>query len=209
MKIKLQTLENTFYSSDLHLYHKSMLRYGRDFDNVEDMNEAIITNWNNKVKKDSKVFLMGDVSFGNKNKTSDILDRLNGEIYIILGNHDEISKLKHNKVVSICDYLEISCGDYFIVLSHFPFEVWNKRQYQSWHLHGHCHGSLVLENDNQKRIDVGIDCSPSFSPFSFSEIEEMMRDRYNVKKDHHDKNKNVWWKKMLKNIGYKLIKLGD
>lgn len=209
MKIKLQTLENTFYSSDLHLYHKSMLRYGRDFDNVDEMNESIVTNWNKKVKKDSKVFLIGDVSFANKAKTSDILDRLNGEIYIVLGNHDEISKLKHNKVVSICDYLEISCGDYFIVLSHFPFEVWNKRQHQSWHLHGHCHGSLVLENDSQKRIDVGIDCSPSFSPFSFSEIEEMMRDRYNVKKDHHDKNKNVWWKKSLKNIGYKLIKLGD
>lgn len=209
MKLKLTSLQDTFYSSDLHLFHKSMLRYGRNFDCVEDMNEAIVTNWNAKVKKTSKVFLLGDVSFANKNKTSDILDRLNGEIYIILGNHDDAPKLKHPKIVYICDYMEITCGVQFIVLSHFPFEVWNKRQHQSWNLHGHCHGSLVLANDNQKRLDVGIDCSPTFSPFSFSEIEELMKDRYNVKKDHHDKNKNVWWKKLLKNIGHTLIKLGD
>ena len=44
--------------------------------------------WNNKIKKDDIVFHLGDVSFAGTIKTREILEQLNGDKYLIRGNHD-------------------------------------------------------------------------------------------------------------------------
>ena len=209
MKISLTDTSNLFFSADPHFFHANMLKYGRPWDTVEEMNETIITNWNNKVPKDAIVFLVGDFAMASKTKTHETLSKLNGKFYYIFGNHDTNKYFDHEKIIKSGNYCELKIGDIFIVLSHFPFEVWNKRQYQSWHIHGHCHGSLVLANDTQKRMDVGIDCHKNFEPFSFDEVEEFMKDRYNVKKDHHDKTKISKTNRFLKKLGIQLIKWSE
>lgn len=51
--------------SDLHLDHKNIIKYcNRPFSSVEEMNGAIIDNWNEVVKESDFVYLVGDLAFG-------------------------------------------------------------------------------------------------------------------------------------------------
>ena len=78
-----------FFTSDTHFYHGNIIRFcNRPFKDVEMMNETIISNWNNTVGQDGIVFHLGDFCLGGSAEWSKILDRLNGKIYLIMGNHD-------------------------------------------------------------------------------------------------------------------------
>lgn len=55
------------------------------------MNEGLIANWNSVVKDDDIVFDLGDFAFAPNSKWKEILGRLRGKHYLILGNH-EINK---------------------------------------------------------------------------------------------------------------------
>ena len=78
-----------FLISDLHLFHSKILIYeSRPFESIEIMHEKIVTNWNNTINKDDKIFILGDISFGNKEMTSNIIKKLKGNKTLIKGNHD-------------------------------------------------------------------------------------------------------------------------
>jgi calcineurin-like phosphoesterase family protein len=67
--------------SDPHFYHEKIIDYtDRPFDNAEEMNEALIKNWNDVVNKDDKVFVLGDFGLGNKEQMKAIVKRLKGYI---------------------------------------------------------------------------------------------------------------------------------
>ena len=78
-----------YFTSDTHFNHANIIRYcQRPFKDVTDMNEAMIANWNRTVGDDDIVFHLGDFCLGGAAEWTQILDRLNGKIYLILGNHD-------------------------------------------------------------------------------------------------------------------------
>ena len=81
--------DRLFFTSDTHFNHTNILRYcNRPFKTVGQMNETIITNWNNVVGPDDVIFHLGDFCLGGAEEWNKILDRLNGRIYLVLGNHD-------------------------------------------------------------------------------------------------------------------------
>ena len=51
------------------------------------MNREMIVRWNSIVKKDDKVWHLGDFILGNKNIAADIISHLNGRIFLVKGNH--------------------------------------------------------------------------------------------------------------------------
>ena len=58
-----------YYTSDLHLFHDNIIRLcNRPYKNVYEMNDDIVERWNNKVKPDDDVYILGDMFF----KFSDI-----------------------------------------------------------------------------------------------------------------------------------------
>ena len=66
----------------------------RPFPTVEEMDEALMDNWNSVVKPGDKVYHLGDVTFGNKeNYIKNIHKRLNGKKRLIVGNHDDVKFL--------------------------------------------------------------------------------------------------------------------
>ena len=143
------------------------------------MNEALIANWNNKVGPQDSIFLLGDVSFAKPPQTETVLKRLNGNIYLIKGNHDwSISSLSKYfawvKDLSEIEVPDLGCKNGFqtIVLCHFPFLIWDKKHYGSWMLHGHCHGNLQRDH-SQLRLDVGVDCH-NFMPISYQEVKAIL-----------------------------------
>ena len=78
-----------FFTSDTHFYHANIINFcKRPFANVETMNEALIENWNAVVGANDIVFHLGDFCFGGSAEWTNILNRLNGRIYLIVGNHD-------------------------------------------------------------------------------------------------------------------------
>lgn len=112
---------NTFFIADPHFGHKAIIEYeNRPYHNIHEMDEDIIEKWNSVVHKKDKVYLLGDLSFYDDEKTKQIVDRLKGYKYLVLGNHD------HKNVKTYYDmgfhrvYDQPIILDEFWMLSHAP-----------------------------------------------------------------------------------------
>ena len=57
---------NVFFTADLHLGHDNIRRHcHRPFGTVEEMDEAIIANWNGAVASKDLVYIVGDFAWRN------------------------------------------------------------------------------------------------------------------------------------------------
>lgn len=189
-----------FFTSDTHFWHKNILKYcPRPYKDVEAMNEGLINNWNADVGEDDEVYHLGDFAFGTVPQICDILKRLNGKKYLIRGNHDKVMEKKGgpNRLWNspkvwfqwVKDYHELEVKDeemdvvQKIILCHYPFQVWNHSHHGSWHLHGHCHGTLPSK-DSMSRLDVGVD-QRWMRPISYEGIKAIMTRKVFKPVDHH------------------------
>lgn len=188
------------FTSDLHVFHKNILKYSnRPFSTVEEMNKALINNWNSVVKPTDHVFHLGDFAFCRIGEIKNILLQLNGYKHFILGNHDQEiidnkeSLINEGFLDEIEYYKEITVDNQKIVLFHYGCRVWNKSHYGSWLLYGHSHSTLPPFN---KSVDVGVDANfilngkTEYRPYSFYEIKDFMKNRKMEAVDHHQIRKN-------------------
>lgn len=52
-----------YFTSDLHLGHENVIKLcNRPFDSIEEMDEALIRNWNRKVTNGDTVYVLGDLN---------------------------------------------------------------------------------------------------------------------------------------------------
>ena len=183
-----------FFTSDNHFEHANILKYcKRPFKDTIEMRETMIQRWNAKVKPGDTVYIVGDFAFADEATILSILDRLNGQKFLIYGNHDKPVKQSQAiraKFVKCCDYLEISIADHkaekgkqSIVLSHYAHLVWNKSHHGSWMIHGHSHGTLKYPF-KAKIMDAGVDVH-NFTPISYDEVKAIMDTRPIIEVDHH------------------------
>lgn len=79
-----------FIIADTHFSHKNIISYcGRPFSSVEEMNDTLISNWNNVVSEDDLVYHLGDFSMSlPQEKVKELVSSLHGRIILIQGNHD-------------------------------------------------------------------------------------------------------------------------
>ena len=64
-----------YYISDLHFDHTNVIKFdNRPFKDVEEMNNALIHNWNSVVKKNDIVYVLGDFCFGNTERTNELFN---------------------------------------------------------------------------------------------------------------------------------------
>lgn len=190
-----------YFTSDTHFWHRQIIQYcNRPANSVEEMNELLIQKWNEKVKPKDEIYHLGDFFFCGSIKAGDILKRLNGRKHWIKGNHDAPKETIRHYFESIHNYRLIRVPISYldeeeqekthvqpIVLFHFPILSWDGMAHGSWHLHGHCHGSLP--DNGSLRLDVGVDCW-GMAPVSLEEITQAMALRTVVPVDHHDRREN-------------------
>jgi len=106
----------------------------RAFANAEEMDEAMVRNWNTVVRPHDKVYHLGDVVI--QRASLRIMDRLNGKKRLIRGNHD---------VFHTEDYLAYFDEIYGVrvlddmILSHIPLHPDNITERFGTNVHGHLH----------------------------------------------------------------------
>jgi len=171
-----------FVTSDLHLNHYNIIRYcGRPFKSLTHMNEELIRRWNERVKNEDVVYVIGDFCF--KNTPAMIYrgeggiepakyweDMLNGKITHIIGNHD-----RNNSVKSRIKSLQIYYSKMLINLVHNPAEA--NYNYQL-NLVGHIHQNwkfqrkMIDRNKLRILINVGVDVH-NYRPVTLQEIMKL------------------------------------
>lgn len=132
-----------FYISDLHFGHKNALAFdNRPFGTVDEMNQALIDNWNKTVTAADHVYILGDFCWGKAKDWPAVLQQLSGNKHLIRGNHDIRMPMQpdvRRYFVDVADYKEIKDGDQYLVLSHYPIVAFKNMYYGWMHLYGHVH----------------------------------------------------------------------
>ena len=173
-----------YFTSDLHFCHnKPFLYEPRGFTNIEDMNAAIVKNWNNKVSDEDEVYVLGDLMLVDNVKGVELLQSLKGKIHVILGNHDTNTRIEIYKnlpnVVEVVYATTLKWNNYRFYLSHYPtitsnfHENQKKLKYRIINLYGHTHqkGNFYDLTISPCIYHVGVD-SHNCAPVSIEEIIE-------------------------------------
>lgn len=180
-----------WFTSDTHYGHANIIKYcNRPWSTVSEMDEGMIRNYNSVVQPGDTVYHLGDVGFHRDfNDMVKIIQRLNGNKILIMGNHDKKMHPSVKRCFASCHpYLEIDVDDVDvgrqkIILFHYAARVWNKSHRGSWQLYGHSHGSLP-DDPNALAFDVGVDCH-GYTPISYSQVKARMAKKSYKAVDHH------------------------
>jgi calcineurin-like phosphoesterase family protein len=185
-----------YLTSDLHLNHdKEFIYKARGFDNIWDMNRAIIDRWNETVKWDDDVYILGDCGLGGGGDQAlaaikSLLQQLQGHIHIIRGNHDSDSRVEmyetcYNVVdkVKYADMLKYK--GYHFYLSHYTtlcsnLDTDKPLKARTINLCGHSHATNPFEDWDKGfiyhcEVDAH-DCRPVLLDDIIEEIKEKLSD---------------------------------
>jgi len=196
------TGKNLWFTSDTHYMHKNMckgvtrwdistpekLDSVRDFETLEEMNDALVNNINNVVDENDYLFHNGDWAFGGFEMIEEFRSKINCKnIFLTIGNHDHHIRRNKNNVRKLFSdvyrmedlYITSSVKKHseHIILCHFPILSWENMRSGSIMLHGHQHLKRDQRFGNGKRMDVGVCGSPEFRPYHLDEILDIMKDR--------------------------------
>lgn len=206
--IKIDNDRKVWIISDTHFGHKNICRgvtewrlpdgsvpiaQTRDFDNIGEMNDAIVNGINSVVGQDDVLIHLGDWSFGGFENVKIFRDRIVcQEIHLILGNHDH--HIENNRgdcqelFASVNHYTKLMYKFDTLVLMHYPIDSWDGLNKGHIHLHGHVHLSMSKIFGKGRRMDVGIDGSLFFAPYSLDNVIKIVKLREiksNMDNDHH------------------------
>lgn len=181
------------FFSDPHFGHDNIRRYAdRPFDSVDEMDEALVENYNQTVRLSDTVLWCGDAFFRFSTTPQRIMPRLNGRKVLILGNHDRqpgrMAALGFDLVLyeAFVHIAGRTCR-----VSHYPYagspgrgarvdDRYLKRRPSRVKgellIHGHTHSkSRIFEN----QIHVGVDAW-DYRPATFGEVEQLVRQHFPV-----------------------------
>lgn len=164
-----------------YFFHRNVIQYcDRPFTDVLEMNEWMIEQWNKTIGKDDIVYIVGDFAINFNKATKEIFHRLNGNLILIVGNHDApfyyLVGRASNKRKYYQKYLDLGWKTFKLeeqitlksgvplLLSHLPYAImsnyddryleYRPKNYGLILAHGHQHGKY---KKNGTCIDVGID----------------------------------------------------
>lgn len=195
-------MQQIWFTSDLHIGHKNILKHcpkraevgNFTIDDVEAHDKWIIDTWNKTVSKKDTVYILGDFSFYSADTLKKkILPKMNGNKFLILGNHDKTSEHLDEYFQQICHLKEVGFKqrnfpfleeDIHVIMCHYPFLTWDRKPYGSIDLHGHVHGRLDDYNleSGQLRIDVGWDSK--LTNYNLVNLETVYKYTKNIAREH-------------------------
>lgn len=156
--------------ADTHFGDEDIIKVcSRPFETVKDNDMTIIHNWNDIIKEDDTVYLLGDVG-----KSDELIKRLKGEKYLVKGNHDKYPNEHYIdagfKWVYDCP---IVIDDYYI-LSHKPLDYISPDG-AFVNIFGHVHNSSHIRTIGKRSYCVSAE-RINYKPISFAIIKEKIID---------------------------------
>lgn len=169
-----------FFIADTHFGDDAIIRYeNRPFGSADEMEKKITDNWNSIVLADDEVFLLGDIAAYDKERTRDIINRLNGRKSLIIGNHDvQDEQYYYDCGFSFVSRYPILYQNYWL-LSHEPLYVCTNMPYAN--IFGHVHASPLYVTVSPQSYCVSVE-RINYTPISFDSIKQAVREQVMVKK---------------------------
>lgn len=162
-----------WFTSDSHFGHRGVTQFLRangtklrPWDNVEEMDEALVKNWNSVVREQDTIYHLGDVAINRK--ALPILGRLNGRKVLVKGNHDIFRLEEYTKYFE--DIRAYRVFDTFIA-SHIPLHRDQMDRFCT-NVHGHLHSNVVMKDGipDPRYLCVCVE-QTDFTPISKEEVE--------------------------------------
>ena len=173
-------MPSVFLVSDTHFGHAGVCRFVRNdgvtklrpWDTAEEMDEAMVKAWNERVRPTDKVYHLGDVVINRK--ALGIMRRLNGDKVLIRGNHDIFKDTDYREHFRELRAYHVMNG---MILSHIPIHSESLGRF-GVNIHGHLHANRVmLPGFNGKItdiVDVRYHCvcveQTDFAPILFEDV---------------------------------------
>lgn len=169
-----------YFTADLHLGHQNIIKYcDRPFDTADDMNTALIDNWNKKVSSDDKVFVLGDFALGSSKDIIKWGRALKGNKTLILGNHDRATK----SVYLDAGFSEVIkypiLWSNFYILSHAPKFIPDMGPY--FNIYGHVHNDIKYADVTTNSCCISVERT-DYTPISFVNLRERVENTWEISK---------------------------
>jgi len=172
----------TWVTSDLHFSHAGVTKFLmedgvtklRPWDNIEDMDEELIRNFNDHVKPGDKCYFLGDMVINRRGLPQ--IGRLNGDKILIKGNHDIFRLDEYLKYFRDIRAYQIQNN---IVMSHIPIHSESKDRFKA-NIHGHTHANKV--KDQYGNVDPWYICvcveQTEFKPVLVSDLYDRINNNF-------------------------------
>ncbi len=204
-------MPSVFLVSDTHFGHSGVCRFMREdgvtklrpWDSPEEMDEAMVKAWNEKVKPTDKVYHLGDVVINRRALKT--LARLNGDKVLIRGNHDIFRDDEYREYFRELRAYHVMNG---CILSHIPIHPESIGRFGT-NIHGHLHarrvkkirgvdartGQLLYGDENDVRYHCVCVEQTDFAPILFEDVLKRITEEggtVGIKSREEVYGKNAW-----------------
>lgn len=203
------------WTSDLHIGHHNIIPFANrpfwkvdvvemalgpaevDNPDVDRMNQALLDNYNDRVRPTDEVWFIGDVVMGHFQTTIAFMHRFHGNKFLVPGNHDRCHKMfpkwaKFQPAYEAAGFTVLpsevvtTVADKSVKVCHFPYwepdhhgrpdRYSGNRPFDEgdWLIHGHTHRPEKVDRE-RRQIHVGVDAW-DLCPVPESEIEKILLD---------------------------------
>lgn len=173
-------MADIWFTSDSHFFHENIIKFTDangflirpGFNNAAEMNDCIVTKWNECVKQGDKVWHLGDVAFKTTEKAKELeklLQSLHGHKRMLAGNHDN---LKNPILHRYFDKIELWKGFAAegFTCTHIPIPLGQLRD-GTVCVHGHIHQNLMAD---PHYINVCVEHT-NYAPIHIDELAARVR----------------------------------
>jgi calcineurin-like phosphoesterase family protein len=175
----MKITQDTWLISDSHFGHDNIIKYQ---DRPENFNEIMVSRWNRVVKPGDTVLHLGDLAKCPLAKAKSKIKPLNGNKFLILGNHDLFTETSYKALgftvipELLHTYKHTDGNEYKILFTHKPVMELPKDWFN---IHGHVHNVRNKEEysfliNNRRYINVCVEAL-DYTPFR---LERLIRDYF-------------------------------
>ena len=184
-KLTLGEVPHVWVCADWHFNHDREFIWGaRGFENVEQMNNAIIQRHNQLVHPDDDVYVLGDLMLGAKfglEAGLNLINQMNGNLHLIRGNHDTDNRWQAYTdlfdVVALDNAVYLKYLGYHFYLSHYPTLTGNiekeSLKQMTLNIFGHTHQKTKFFEDRPYMYCACMDAHNCYPTNLLDIIQEM------------------------------------
>lgn len=163
--------------SDTHFDHENIITYeNRPFDNVSEMNNQLISLWNETVSDSDVVIHMGDFAMAQQERTEKIMSKLNGNIILLRGNHDQGTISEYTFPYPYVESMTTQHKGYKYYCCHNKSDI--PSYWKHWKLIGHQHSNIPFIDYKNKEINLSVEVI-GYKPLSLDTLDTCLKSMNN------------------------------